>query len=80
MPRVYLTKQDQLNNRLISMIYGTMKVKRYTQSFMADRLGITQQAFGKKLKNAQFTFSDLTQVFEILELPDEDILNVMRKR
>ena len=78
MPRVYLTKQDKLNRKLVTLIYGTMKVKHITQTQMAGVLGISQQAFGKKLKNAQFTFSDLVTIFEMLELPDEEILSVMR--
>ena len=80
MPKVYLTKQDKLNNRLVSLIYGTMKVKRITQTMMADKLMISQQAFGKKLKRCQFSFADLTTIFETLDMPDEDILSVMRER
>ena len=78
MPRVYLTKQDKLNNRLVSLIYGTMKVKHITQSQMAEKLEISQQAFGKKLKKCQFAFQELTVIFETLETPDEDIIRVMK--
>lgn len=80
MPRVYLTKQEKLNEKLATLIYGTMKVKHITQTQMAGFLGISQQAFSKKLKTVQFTFSDLVTIFEVLELPDEDILAVMRER
>lgn len=80
MPKVYLTRQDKLNSRLTALIYGTMKVKHITQKQMADVLEISQPGFGKKLKKAQFTFSDLVAIFEKLELPDEDILSVMRER
>ena len=80
MPKVYITKQDQLNNRLVTLIYGTMKVKKLTQTQMADKLDISQQAFGKKLKNKQFTFSDLVTIFTELEISDADILSVMRER
>lgn len=80
MPKVYLTKQDQQNSRLVMLIYGTMKVKKITQSFMAEKLGISQQAFGKKLKRVQFTFADLVTIFDVLDIPDEEILNVMRMK
>lgn len=80
MPRVYITKQQKLNNRLVMLIYGTMKIKRVTQTQMAKQLGISQQAFAKKLKNCQFTFADITTIFEVLDTPDEDILSVMRER
>ena len=80
MPKVYITKQEQLNNRLASLIYGTMKVKGVTQTQMASELMISQQAYSRKLKNVQFTFADLTTIFEVLDMPDEDILSVMRER
>ena len=80
MPKIFLTKEDALSDRLVMLIYGTMKVKRLTQTYMADKLGITQQAFGKKLKKAQFTYLELITVFKVLELPDEKILSVMRER
>ena len=78
MPRVYLTKQDKLNNKLVSLIYGNMKVKKIPQRVMADRLGISQPAFAKKLKNCQFVFTDLTTIFDTLDMQDEEILSVMR--
>lgn len=80
MPKTYITKQQKLNDRLVSLIYGTMKVRHITQTKMADVLDISQQAFGKKLKRAQFTYSDLVSVFEALGFTDEEILSVMRER
>ena len=78
MPKVYITKQQQMNNRLVSLIYGTMKVQHVTQRQMADKLGISQQAYAKKLKNSQFTFVDLVTIFEVLDMPDEEIVKVMK--
>lgn len=78
MPKCYITKQQQLNNRLITLIYGKMKVKRFTQRYMAERLGISQPAFARKLKNCQFTYADLTTIFETLDMQDEEILSVTK--
>ena len=78
MPRVHLTREDSLSEHLVTLIYGTMKVRHISQFRMADKLGISQQAFGKKLKRKQFTFSDLTVIFQELEFSDEQILSVMR--
>ena len=80
MPKVYLTKQDKLSEKLVMLIYGTMKVKHITQKRIADELGISQPAFAIKLKRKQFTFSDLVIIFGFLELPDDEILSVMRER
>ena len=78
MPKIYLTKQQQLNNRLVTLIDGKMKVKRFTQRYMAERLGISQPAFARKLKNCQFTYADLTTIFETLDMQDEEILSVTK--
>ena len=78
MPRIHLTKQDQLNDRLLMMILGTMRLKRISQESIAQTLGITRQAFGKKLKSKHFTFSDLVTIFTELEFTDEQILSVMK--
>ena len=80
MPKVYLTKQDKLNNELVTLIYGSMKVQHISQKQMADKLFISQPAFGKKLKRKQFTFSDLVVIFDELGFTDEQILSVMRER
>lgn len=78
MPKSYITRQDKLNSKLVAYIYGTMKVKKIPQREMADRLGISQPAFAKKLKNCQFTFADLATIFDTLDTQDEEILSVMR--
>lgn len=80
MPKVYLTREQQLNNKLVALIYGTMKVKHVTQKQIADRLYISQPAFNRKLKRKKLTFEDLVTVFEMLEFTDEQILSVMRER
>lgn len=80
MPKVYLTREQQLNNELVALIYGTMKVKHVTQKQIADRLYISQPAFNRKLKRKKLTFEDLVVIFEMLDLTDEQILSVMRER
>lgn len=80
MPRVYLTRQGELNNRIVKLIYGTMKLKGISQTYLADKLGVKQPSLNRKLKTAHFTFADLATIFEVLELEDEEILSVMRLR
>lgn len=80
MPKVYLSRQDKLNNDLVALIYGTMKLKKVTQKQIADRLYISQPAFNRKLKRKKLTFEDLVTIFEMLEFTDEQILSVMRER
>ena len=80
MPQVYLTRTDKLNNELVALIYGTMKIQHITQKQIADRLYISQPAFNRKLKRKKLTFEDLVVIFEMLDLTDEQILSVMRER
>lgn len=80
MPKIFLTREDALTNKLIVLIYGTMKLKGITHSYMGDILGISQQAFSKKLKKGNFSYLELVSIFDVLEIPDEKILSVMRKR
>lgn len=80
MPKVYLTKQDEMSEKLVALIYGRMKVRNVTQKKMADRMGISQQAYGKKLKNRQFTYWDLVIIFDELDIDDQQMIQVMRGR
>lgn len=73
MPKVYITKQEKLNNDLAAWIYGTMRVRKISQSRMADLMGIKQPSLSYKLKHGSFTFPDLAIIFEILQ-PDEATL------
>ena len=73
MPKVYLTKQEKLNKDLSAWIYGNMKVQRISQQALADRIGIKQPSLNYKLKHGNFTFSDLSVIFETLK-PDEQTL------
>ena len=80
MPRVYITRQSEQNNKLVMLIYGKMRLQRITQRVMASKLGISQPAFAAKLKKAQFTFADLITIFETLDMRDEEILSVMKMK
>lgn len=73
MPRVYLTKQEKLNNELSAWVYGQMKVRNISQCKMADVIGIKQPSLNYKLKHGCFTYQDLTAIFSELE-PDAETL------
>ena len=57
MPRVYLTKQDKLNNKLVALIYGAMKVKKILKMVVMTSLTLVSNGriklkikhFGTKL-------------------------------
>lgn len=69
MPRVYLSENDRLCERLVSWIYGEMKCQHIPQRIMAEELDITQSAFAQKLKNRKFTYTDFLTIVRVLK-PD----------
>lgn len=75
MPKTYITRQEKLNNDLCAYIYGAMKIRRISQSDMARQLGIKQPSLNYKLRHGNFSFEDLTAIFEVLQ---PDAQTVMR--
>lgn len=69
MPRVYLSENDRLNDRLVAWVYGEMKCRKIPQRKMAEEMGITQAAFSQKMKNRSFSFPDFLTLVRVLE-PD----------
>ena len=75
MSKVYLTKQEKLNEEFYKWLVGSMKYRKLRQHDIAKKLGITQQGFSHKMSSLNFQFSDIVSLFEILK-PDAD--TVMR--
>lgn len=78
MPRVLLSKKKYKGTDLVAYIVGEMYTRDLSQSDIAKELGITQQAFSYRLKNHLFTYEDLLTLFQILETPNDKILEMMR--
>jgi predicted XRE-type DNA-binding protein len=72
MPKVFITENDRLTERLVAWIYGQMKVKRIPQRQIAEELNISQPAFAQKLKNRSFSFTDFLTIVRIFEPDTED--------
>ena len=79
MPKAYITLQQQKNNELAALIYGSMKVNGITQSGLARALGISQPGVSDKLRRKSFSYEDLVTIFDVCGLTDEQIVSVMRK-
>ena len=78
MPRVALKREQYMAKDLTSYIVGKM-YGRFTQAEMGEELGISQQAFGMKLRKAQFSFVELVKIFSKLESTDEEIARLLKK-
>lgn len=69
MPRVYLTEEERLCEKLSRWIYGELKTQRMSQRQLASEMNMSQQLLSYKLKNRSFTFADFTKAVKALE-PD----------
>lgn len=70
MPKVYLTENERIRQRLARWVYGEMKVRRISQQSMAEKMNIKQQSLSRKLKNATFDYTDF--VFFVREFNPSD--------
>lgn len=78
MPRVTLNKKKYLQTDLISWMKGQMYTLKKNQAYMGDKLNITQQAFGKRLRKGEFNNVQLYIIFKELEATDDKILQLMK--
>ena len=78
MPAVYITKNQKLKARLAAWVYGQMKVQHITQSMVADKLGISQPSFNRKLRNQSFDFEDFAVLVELFNPEDGEITRLVR--
>jgi len=74
MPKVYLTERERFNAELAKWVYGEMKERKLSQQKVADKMFISRQALGRKLKEKSFDYCDF--VFFVKEFqPGEKTLN-----
>ena len=78
MPRVQLYKQKYMLQDLSNWIIGRMRIMKKSQAYMGGLLGISQVAFGQKVRDSNFKYSELLTVLKELQATDEEILKFMR--
>lgn len=78
MPRVAINKKKYLKTDLRVWMSGKMKVLGKNQEHMGEALEISQQAFGTRLREANFTNEQLYIIFKELEATNDDIIRLMR--
>ena len=55
-----------------------MNVLGKSQADMGNLLGISQPAFGKRLKESNFDYSQIITIFKELQATDEEIVKFMK--
>lgn len=78
MSRVPINKKKYLKTDLREWMTGRMKTLHLNQKDMGELLGISQQAFGDRLKESNFTIDHLYEIFKKLQATDEEILRFMK--
>lgn len=78
MPRITSRRKQYKEKDIGAWIAGKMREARLTQEYMADKLGISQQAYGQKLRRSQFSYADLLTILQEINASDEEIIKLMR--
>lgn len=79
-PRGFCYDKDKHSkDLLIELIEGKKRRLKISNAELGELIGITGQAFGYRMKNANFEFIHLVKIFERLQLSQDEILRVMKK-
>ena len=73
MPRVYLSENERMSERLASWIYGELRVQRIPQRVLAEEMEVSQPALAQKLKNRSFSFTDFLAAVRVLKPDTQEI-------
>ena len=73
MPKVYLSEQDRLNNRMSKWVFGELATRGLSQKAIADERHISPQAVSKKLRTQSFDFEDVCTFYRMFQ-PDMETL------
>lgn len=78
MPRVTINKKKYKASDLSAYIVGELYRKKMSQSELAKEMFVSQQAINKKIREARYSYDDLLTIFEILNTPEEKIIEFMK--
>ena len=78
MPRVAINKKKYLQTDVREWMKGRMDTLGKNQAYMGEKLSMSQQSFGKRLRNGNFNNVQLYVIFKELEATDEKILQLMK--
>lgn len=79
MPKVYLTENDRISQRLARWVYGEMKVRRITLVSMAKKMNISHQALSRKLRSASFGYTDFVFFVKEFQPDDKELREIIGK-
>lgn len=77
MPRVAINKKKYLQTDLREWMKGRMDTLGKNQAYMGEKLNISQQAFGCRLRKGLFNNAQLYVIFKELEATEAEIIRLM---
>lgn len=78
MPKVHINKKKYMISDFRVWVIGKMNVLGKSQADMGNLLGISQPAFGKRLRTSNFDYSQIITIFKELQATDEEIVKFMK--
>ena len=78
MPRVHILRKKYMLQDLSDWIHNQMRAQKKNQAYMGQLLGVSQVAFSKRLKEANFDYGQLIEILKELQATDEDIVKLMK--
>lgn len=78
MPRVHILRKKYMLQDLSDWITGKMRVQKKSQAYMGELLGISQAAYGQRLRSGNFEVCQLLEIFRELQASDEEIIKLMK--
>ena len=78
MPKVIINKQDHKARNIGCWVAMWLRRSGKTMKDLAEELYISHQGVSFKIKSNTFTYSDMLTIFDYLDVPDEEILQVMK--
>jgi predicted transcriptional regulator len=78
MPKVIINKLQYKTHNIGPWVVMWLRRKQKRMSDLGEELGISQQAVSYKIKTNSFSYGDMLVIFDYLEVPDEEILQVMK--
>ena len=78
MPKVMINRLQYKVRDIGNMVrFWLIRSGKYEKD-LAAQLGISQQGVSQKIRKNQFSYSDLVVIFDFFEVPNEEILRVMK--
>lgn len=79
MPKVTLTTRQRRANALAGLIVGSMREYGITHDEIADRLLISRTTLCRRMKDGEFTVSQIAALASLLHWSDAEMFKIFRR-